>query len=105
MRVLVHRNFRYENDQVSAGEDVQVVLRSTSTDATLYAASSGATTLPNPIIADQSGNVSFYVEVGPYDFLVNGARVPFDAAMTTSLYVNPASIVGLPDGALIARTI
>lgn len=78
-RVLVQDNFRYESGQVSSGEDITVVLRGTSTLVTLYVASAGPTQLSNPMIADDSGNVAFYVDPGSYDFLSNGGRVPFDA--------------------------
>jgi hypothetical protein len=78
-RLLVHQNFRYVSGQTAGGEDVLVVARATLTPAPLYPMATGGATLQNPLIADEQGNVSFYVEAGSYDFIVNGARVPFDA--------------------------
>jgi hypothetical protein len=108
-RQLVHQNFRYANGQIADGEEVLVVNRATLTPVILYAMVSGEITLPNPITADESGNVSFYVDhPGSYDYIVNGARVPFDtllvANLDSSILIDPASTVGLPDGTLIART-
>lgn len=79
-RLLIARNFAYSSGQPAAGEDVSVVLRDTSTPATLYAAAIGSATEPNPVILDGFGNLDFYVDAGSYDFLANGARIPFDAA-------------------------
>lgn len=90
MRLLVHQNFRYANGQIADGEDILVVARSTIIPATLYVAAVGSGMLANPIIADDSGNISFYIDVGSYDFIVNGARVPFDAfeaAGSTTFYL------------------
>lgn len=78
-RLLVHQNFRYVNGQVADGEDILILGRGTLVPATLYQAAVGSTVLPNPLIADESGNVDFYIDVGSYDYLVNGSRVPFDA--------------------------
>jgi hypothetical protein len=77
-RQLIHQNFRYVNGQVADGEDVLVVSRSTISPVVLYSMAFGSTTLPNPIFTDESGNVSFYLDPGSYDFIVNDARVPFD---------------------------
>jgi hypothetical protein len=78
-RLLIHQNFRYASGQIADGEDVSIVGRGTLTEATLYPAAVGGATLPNPLIADESGNISFYIDVGSYDYIVNGARIPFDA--------------------------
>ena len=78
-RILVHQNFRYSSGQIASGEDVLIVARGTLTNATLYPSAVGSTTLLNPLIADEIGNINFYIDVGSYDYLVNGARIPFDA--------------------------
>ena len=78
MRVLVRENFRYASGQVARQQDVEVVLRGTTTQAPLYQSALGSP-VANPVRTDGVGNLSFYVEEGEYDFLVFGARVPFDA--------------------------
>ena len=78
-RLLVHQNFQYVNGQVADGEDVLVLARGTLVPATLFAFAVGPAMLANPIIADDSGNISFYIEPGSYDYLINDARIPFDA--------------------------
>ena len=77
-RKLVHQNFQYTNGQIAAGEDISVVARGTLSPAALYSMAFGGVALSNPLIADDSGNISFYVDPGSYDYVVNGARVPFD---------------------------
>jgi hypothetical protein len=77
-RLLVHQNFRYTNGQVADHEDVLVVGRGSLTPVALYATVFGEVQLSNPIFTDESGNVSFYLDPGSYDYVVNGARVPFD---------------------------
>ena len=88
-RQLVHQNFRYVNGQVADGEDVLVVGRGTITPITMYSMAFGGSPLPNPIFTDDSGNVSFYADPGSYDYIVNGARVPFDLTEGggTDLYI------------------
>jgi hypothetical protein len=82
-RLLVVQNFRYVNGQVADDEDILVVARGTLTPAALYSAAFGGVALVNPIIADDQGNVSFYIDAGSYDYMVNGARIPFDAFEVT----------------------
>ena len=77
-RLLVHQNFQYVTGQVASGEDVSVVTRASLALVELFAYAVGPIQLVNPLYADETGNVSFYVDSGSYDFLVNGARVPFD---------------------------
>lgn len=78
MKVLVTSNVRYANGQVARYQDVLVVGRGTSTPASLSSDNLG-TPLANPVKTDGTGNVSFYVDTGSYDYLVNGTRIPFDA--------------------------
>jgi hypothetical protein len=78
-RFLVHQNFHYVSGQVASGEDVLIVGRGSITPATLYPSAIGGATLPNPLIADESGNINFYLDSGSYDYIINGARIPFDA--------------------------
>ena len=107
-RQLVHQNFRYANGQVADNEDVLIVGRGTILPVILYAAASGGTALPNPIFTDETGNISFYIDSGSYDYLINEARIPFDVSVIASIdsliYIDPVSTTGLPDGTLIART-
>jgi hypothetical protein len=78
-RILVQQNFRYPNGQVADHEDISVVGRGTNTLALIYPTAFGGSPLPNPIFTDESGNIGFYIDAGSYDFIANGARVPFDA--------------------------
>lgn len=88
-RILVQQNFRYANGQVADNEDVLVVGRGTLIPAALYLTPFGGLALPNPIFTDESGNINFYIDAGSYDFIANGARVPFDAfeGSGTDLYL------------------
>lgn len=53
-----------------AGTQVNVKLRGTSTNATLYTARDKASTQSQPITVDADGNVSGYADPGRYDFQV-----------------------------------
>lgn len=77
-RLLVAQNFAYPSGQPAAGEDVSVVIRDTSTLVPLYSSFVGSAIVTNPVILDEFGNIEFYLDAGSYDFLANGARIPFD---------------------------
>ncbi len=71
-------SLRYPSGTPAVNEDVTVVLRDTSTLASLFSAASGAVAMANPQYTDGLGNVDFFVEQGSYDLLVNGARIQIE---------------------------
>jgi microcystin-dependent protein len=57
-----------------SGASAQVNVRN-STPATVYAAETGATTLPNPLSTDSLGRIEGWVDEGSYDVTVSGATI------------------------------
>lgn len=76
--ILYRTNVRYASGQVAAHLAVDVYLRGTDTHAELFADINGNTPVSNPVLTDETGNVSFYLENGLYDLEAYGSRVPFD---------------------------
>lgn len=73
----------YPNGNSAALDDVLVVLRNTTTAAALFKNDIGQA-LANPVFTDEFGNLSFFVEGGLYDLLVNGARIPIYVSESAS---------------------
>lgn len=55
---------------------VYVFLPTTNVKAVLFADPDALTTASNPLWTDQYGELSFFAEMGNYDLVVNGARIP-----------------------------
>lgn len=72
---------RKANGQPLASTAVTVLVAGTATPASLKTDATGATPLANPVTTDAYGNLTFYVEQGSYDLVVNGGKVtvPVDA--------------------------
>lgn len=67
-----------------SGASISVVDRSSGSAATLYAAETGPTTVPNPMSTDAAGRATAWVDRGAYIASVSGSgianySVPFDA--------------------------
>lgn len=75
MTELVRQNFRQENNLLARHTPVQVVVR--GTQSVVW---SGTT--------DSLGAIAVYLDAGQYDYLINGARVPFDVEDSTDVMLN-----------------
>jgi hypothetical protein len=67
---------------------VTVYDHGTTTKATLFATSGGATALSNPVVADTHGNVTFYVSTGTYDLAADLQGV--DTRITVAVAPSPS---------------
>ena len=55
-----------DTGDVLPGAQIDVVIESTGTDATLFSNRAGTTSLSNPFFADSEGFAQFYTEPGAY---------------------------------------
>lgn len=78
MKVLVFRTFRYSGGRQAAGRLVEFVHRGTNSRADVWFDSAGTNEKDNPLRTDQNGLVWFYVDVGAYDFQLDGIDYPVD---------------------------
>lgn len=79
MKTQVTQSFRYASGAPARMQPITVVDRGLLTKPVLYTDAAGLSPTTNPLPTDGSGNLSFYVTSGHYDFLVFSTRVPFDA--------------------------
>lgn len=88
-----------------AGASVNVKLRSTGANATIYTTETGPTTASNPLTTDAAGRVTGWVVPGSYNAVCSGPGFstytqPFDATVSVGDVVT-----SLPSGAVVGQTV
>lgn len=60
---------------------VYIYLPATTNKAILYADPDGLTTAANPVWTDDLGELTFFADMGNYDLVSNGARIPIQVTV------------------------